>query len=108
MEQVKAVDFARGEVAIFDALAHVIFVHRLTKILQVIRVERSVEVGFFGVLGNLNLARSRGEADLHGLGVSGEDLRPLPPGGTVTLVYDDVAEVVRWVEGSEKVCRPVF
>src|SRR5260370_13942887 len=51
----------------------------------------------------LNLARRGGQADLHGIGIAREHLRPLAPRRAVAFVNDNVAEVVFWVIGDQEV-----
>ena len=56
---------------------------------------------------NFELARRGGQADLDGVGVAGQHLRPLAPGRAVALVDDDVAEVVLGVVRGQEVGRAV-
>ena len=55
------------------------------------------------VLCHDDLTRRGGQADLYGVRVAGQHLRPLAPGRAVALVNDDVAEEVgRVVRGQER------
>jgi hypothetical protein len=101
-------DLAGGQVAVFDALGHVVFVDRLAEIADVVGGDLGVGLRLFGGGAVFELARGGGEADLDGVGVAGEDLGPLAPGGAVALVDDDVAEIVLGVEGGQKVGGAVF
>ena len=83
-------DLAGGEIAVFLGLDQRVFVDRLAEILVVVGGDLLV-LGR-GVLRFLQLARRGGEADVDGVGVALEHLRPAAPGGAVALVDDDDAE----------------
>lgn len=101
-EDVAPEDLARRQVAVLDALAHVVLVDRRPEMGAVVRGDLRVGQRLPGPLGDLESPRGRGQADLHRPGIPGEHLRPLAPGRAVALVDDDVAEVVlRVVRGQE-------
>ena len=102
-EDIPADDLAGREVAVLDPLRDAVFVYRLAEVADVIGGDLGVGPSLGGALGELDLPRGGGEADLDRLGVAGEDLRPLAPGRAVALVDDDVAEVVLRIMGREEV-----
>src|SRR5271157_5830218 len=54
------------------------------------------------------MARRCSQADLHGIRVASEHLRPFAPSRAVAFVNHNVAEIVWRVEGGEKVGRALF
>ena len=102
-EDVAADDLAGRQVAVVDALAHVVLVHGLAEVAEIVRGDLSVGLRLSALLGPLDLARCGREADLDGIGIAREDLRPFAPGRTMALVDHDVAEVVLRVIGRQEV-----
>src|SRR5204862_8097748 len=95
-------DFARGEVAVLHCLRETVLVYRLAEIPEVIRGHVGVRLGLPRVLMAFDLPRCRGQPDLHGLRVAREDNGPFSPRRAVTLVDDDVREVVLWIVAEEE------
>jgi hypothetical protein len=96
-EDVASYDLAGGEVAVLDALSHVVLVDGLAEVAEVVGIDLAVGLGLTAPLAHLELSRGRRQADLHGIRVAREHLGPLAPGRAVALVDDDMAEVVHGV-----------
>src|SRR5437667_1540197 len=75
---------------------------------EIVGADLQVGGDFLGSLGDLNFARRGSQANLHGVGISGEDLRPFAPRGAVALVNDDVAEIIFGIERGEEIGCAVF
>jgi hypothetical protein len=101
-EDVPPDDLAGSQVAVVDPLRHVVLVDRLAEVPPVVGRDLGIRLDLLALLGELQLARGRRQADLHGIGIPGEHLRPLPPCRAMALVDDDVAEVIlRVMRGQE-------
>ncbi|MBT9149651.1 MAG: hypothetical protein DDT28_01086 [Dehalococcoidia bacterium] len=86
-------DLAGRKIAIFNSLRHVIFVNRLTKVFEIIGSN-------FFILPALLLRtpskRARGcrEPNLNSFWVSSKHSAPFPPGASMALINDDMAEII--------------
>src|SRR2546422_3857093 len=94
MEKIETVDLACSEIPVLDALAHVVFVYRLSEVSEVVGVNLCIKLGFCRMLRQFELSRRSGQPHLHRMGVSRENLGPFSPGRAVTLVYHNVTEIV--------------
>ena len=74
MEEVEADNLAGGKIPILNPLAHVVFVHRLTEVAEIIRIDLGVKLRFFSLFRYLQLPRRGGQSHLHRLWVSREHL----------------------------------
>ncbi len=101
-------DFARGEVAVLDALRHVVFINRLAEVFAVVGIDLQVGGCLLGFLGDFDFARRGGEANLHGVRVAREHLRPFAPCGAMALINDDVAEIIFGIERGQEIGRAVL
>ena len=99
-------DFAGGEVTVFLRLNQGVFVDRFAKILAVVGSDFLI-VGA-GVFGFFQLARRGGQADVNGIRVALQNLRPAPPGRAVALVDDDDAEGVFAIVLGQKAGKAFF
>jgi hypothetical protein len=104
-EDVAPDDLAGGEVAVLDALGHVVLVDRVAEVRQVVGGDLRVRGRLRGPLAEVNPPRGSREADLHGVGVPRQHLGP---GRAVALVDDHVAEVVLGVVRDEEACVSVI
>src|SRR3989338_8902201 len=100
--------FTGSEVAVFNPLAHIVLVDRITEVLEVIGIDLGIGLGGFGLLRDFELSGRGGEADLDSVGVTPQNFRPLAPSRAVALVNDDVAKIVGWVMRGQETRRPVL
>ena len=87
-------DFAGGEVAVFDGLRHIVLIDRFAEVSDIVGGNFLVQLGFGRIFLDFELVRRGGKSDLRGLAVAGQHLRPLAPGRAVTFVDDDMREIV--------------
>lgn len=99
---VPAHDLAGRKIAILDALGDVIGVDRLAEVADVVGADSLVLTRLIGSLCELQSAGRGREPNLYRIRVAQQHLEPFAPGRAMTLVDDDMAEIVRRVELAEE------